>query len=302
LQMQPSEVISAVVKELRDVVYLPADFIVRTGEHGRELFFVRRGEAKAYVGSTIPIWGQSQEVGVIKAGNYFGELAMLTGLPRGSFVMASSYCICSILPYSAVEYLMEAHPESFTNMVSSMVNMYNLKPNSNSWKQLSAKMAKKFDLDTDEAAFAWFQSQEDLANDDAQELSARAFDLALQLMNVSQLDRRIFWSELDTDANGGISLQEFKTKFKFSSDGSVGTATAGGPTKASNAITASIGVSPKASIAKSRRSMSLPSDVFPSMLKQSVADGLMESLVEQNKKLRSVMHKLLEHTLLEQQK
>merc|ERR1719502_790195 len=99
LREQPTEVISFIVKQLCDAVYLPADFIIRCGETGRELYFVRRGEAKAFLGPNAPIWGQSEAVATMKAGNYFGELAMLTGLPRGSFVMATSYCICSVLPY-----------------------------------------------------------------------------------------------------------------------------------------------------------------------------------------------------------
>merc|ERR1711966_60593 len=45
LREQPTEVISFIVNSMIDEVYLPSDFIVRYGEHGRELFFVRRGEA-----------------------------------------------------------------------------------------------------------------------------------------------------------------------------------------------------------------------------------------------------------------
>merc|ERR1719379_483744 len=81
LREQPTEVISFIVKSLYDAIYLPADFIVRAGEHGRELYFVRRGEARAYLGPNYPVWGQSEAVAVMKAGSCFGELAMLTGLP-----------------------------------------------------------------------------------------------------------------------------------------------------------------------------------------------------------------------------
>ena len=48
------------------------------------------------MGLSAPVWGQSEAVAVMKTGSYFGELAMLTGLPRGSFVMATNYCICSL--------------------------------------------------------------------------------------------------------------------------------------------------------------------------------------------------------------
>jgi len=175
-------------------------------------FFVRRGEARAYLGPDAPVWGQSVEVAIIKAGSYFGELAMLTGLPRGSFVMATSHCICSVLPYSAVENLVGVHPEAFTTLVQTMVRMYNLKPET-TWKELSSRLTKKFAIQNDEDAFMWFRAHDD--HPDPEELHARAFDLALQKLKVSHLDRRIFWSELDRDASGGISYEEFKGKLHF---------------------------------------------------------------------------------------
>lgn len=212
LREQPTEVISFIVNALWDAVYLPSDLIVRAGEHGRELFFVRRGEAKAYLGPNSPVWGQSVEVAVMKAGSYFGELAMLTGLPRGSFVMATSYCICSVLPYSAVEDLVEMHPEAFTTLVQTMVRMYNLKPEW-TWKELTFKLSKKFGIETDLDAFIWLRSHTD--QPEVEELHAKAFDLACQRLKVPHLDRRIFWSELDKDASGGISYDEFKGKLLF---------------------------------------------------------------------------------------
>lgn len=290
LRMQPTEVISSIVKELRDVVYLPSDFIVRTGEHGRELFFVRRGEAKAYIGTTVPVWGQSQEVGVIKTGNYFGELAMLTGLARGSFVMASFYCVCSILPYSAVEYLMEEHPESFTTLVQSMVAMYNLKPSSNSWRTLSAKIGRRYNLNSDRDAFAWFQQQDiTIPDTEMAELSARAFDVALQQMNVSQLDRRIFWSELDIDASGGISFEEFTSKFRFANDddaeSEVFSATCTDNTVSDSRLSSKVLTKGRSQSFTSSRCSSPPPE-------PTAADQLRQRLVEQNKQLQAVLLRL----------
>jgi len=187
---------------------------VRAGELGRELFFIRRGEARAYLGPNCPVWGVSTEVAIIKAGSYFGELAMLTGLPRGSYVMATSYCICSILPYSAVESLVEMHPEAFTTLVQTMVRMYGLKPETN-WKILATKMTKRFAILNEQDAFLWLRSFSETHDDD---LCAKSFDLALQKLNVCHLDRRIFWAELDKDADGGISFDEFRGKLCFDAE------------------------------------------------------------------------------------
>jgi CRP-like cAMP-binding protein len=212
LREQPTEVISFIVNCLKDEVYLPSDFIIRAGDRTRELYFNRRGEARAYLGSHPPVWGQSAEVAIIKAGSYFGELAMLTGIPRGSYVMATSYCICSVLPYSAVENLVERHPEAFTSLVQAMVKMYNLKPDS-SWESLAQRMQKKLCIVDDSAAFTWLKSHDE--HPEVDDLYAKAFDLALQKLKVNHLDRRIFWSELDKDASGGISFEEFKGKLNF---------------------------------------------------------------------------------------
>jgi len=215
LREQPTEVISFIVESLSDSVFLPADFIVRAGEHGRELYFVRRGEARAYLGNEgAPIWGKSTEVAIVKAGSYFGELAMLTGLPRGSYVMATSYCICSVLPYGAVEDLVDMHPEAFTTLVQTMVKMYKLRADM-SWRGLSKRLFKKYGLRNDWDVFAWLKGHGD--NPDEDELHAKAFDMALQKLRVSHLDRRIFWSELDRDASGGISFSEFTGKLTFPS-------------------------------------------------------------------------------------
>lgn len=212
LREQPTEVVSLIINALVDEVYLPSDFIVRAGELGRELFFVRRGEARAFLGPHVPVWGQTTCVATIKAGSYFGELAMLTGLPRGSFVMAASYCICSVLPYSAVETLVEMHPEAFTTLVQTMVRIYNLKPEA-TWSDLSLRLTKKFSIYNDQDAFEWLRSHDE--QPDVEELYAKAFDAALQKLKVAHLDRRIFWSELDRDASGGISFQEFQGKLYF---------------------------------------------------------------------------------------
>merc|ERR1712070_330778 len=137
---------------------------------------------------------------------------MLTGFPRGSFVMATNYCICSILPYSAVENLVDLHPEAFTTLVQTMVRMYKLKPKM-TWEDISTKLKKGLGIDDDWGAFDWFRSHSDVP--EAEELYAKAFDLALMRLKVPHLDRRIFWSELDRDAAGGISFEEFKGKLLF---------------------------------------------------------------------------------------
>lgn len=209
LREQPKEVIAFIVRALVDEVYLPADFILRHGEMSRELYFVRRGTAEVFISAEAPVWGMSQEVAAYKAGNYFGELAMLTGKPRAAWVMATSYCVCSILPYKAVETLASEHPSAFTRLVQSMVHGYKLKA-SMRLEDVVTRMQAKYRFDCAEDAFLWMCSQAPDGEED--ELTAKAFDRAMQRLKVPHLDRKIFWSELDMDGNGLVCFEEFADK------------------------------------------------------------------------------------------
>lgn len=78
---------------------------------------------------------------------------------------------------------------------------------------MTVKLFKKFGLDNAVDAFVWFRSHTDTPEDD--DLHAKAFDLALQRLRVAHLDRRIFWSELDKSACGGITYEDFVGKLHF---------------------------------------------------------------------------------------
>merc|ERR1719502_933782 len=82
------------------------------------------------------------------------------------------------------------------------------------------KFFKKFNLENDYDAFVWLRSHSETPEcaGVSSALSAKAFDLALQKLRVTHLDRRIFWSELDEEASGGICFEEFEGKLTFPLD------------------------------------------------------------------------------------
>jgi hypothetical protein len=162
----------------------------------------------------VPTWGSTAEVATIRTGSYFGELAMLTGQPRGSYVMATSYCIISVLEFMSVEALVEEHPEAFTTLVQTMINLYHLKPQT-TWDDISHRLMTKFHVQDSVEAFNWFRQQAGLLDADADELTAKSFDEGLRRLKVKDLDRRIHWADLDEDANGGISLEELSLKLRI---------------------------------------------------------------------------------------
>mmetsp|Transcript_112699 Transcript_112699/g.325623 ORF Transcript_112699/g.325623 Transcript_112699/m.325623 type:complete len:979 (-) Transcript_112699:130-3066(-) len=206
LREQPKQIIRLIVGSVVDEVFLPADFILRCGGVGRELYFVRRGSAAVYIGTEPPIWGVSTEVASYVVGNYFGELAMLTGKPRAAWVMASTYCVCTVLPYSAVEKLAQDHPGAFTKLVQSMISAYNLKA-SMRWEDVLAKMQAKYCFNGPEESFTWLCAQGGDIEDE--HLTAKAFEEGMRRLKVPQLDRKIFWAQMDMDSSGEVSFEEF---------------------------------------------------------------------------------------------
>jgi putative ABC transport system ATP-binding protein len=61
--------------------YLPDEVVIREGDVGHELFLISDGEVKVERGGS--------EVARLAAGDFFGELALLSGQPRNATVVAS---------------------------------------------------------------------------------------------------------------------------------------------------------------------------------------------------------------------
>lgn len=215
LREQSKDVIARIVGALRDAVYLPADFILCPGQRGRELYFMRRGEAALFVDPEPPCWGETQEIVSYKEGTYFGELGMLTGRPRSAWIMAKSYVVCSVLGNESLESLGYEFPGAFTTLVQSMIQTFKLKASLN-WEAVSTRLADRFSFESIEDAFTWFVDQGgDIHDDD--ELSAKAFEESMRRLKVPELDRKILWAEMDQDHSGFVSKEEFMTKLQIQS-------------------------------------------------------------------------------------
>jgi putative ABC transport system ATP-binding protein len=61
--------------------YLPEEVVIREGDTGHELFLISDGEVKVERGGG--------EVARLGAGDFFGELALLSGQPRNATVVAA---------------------------------------------------------------------------------------------------------------------------------------------------------------------------------------------------------------------
>merc|ERR1719265_321792 len=97
LHAQPIEVLRSIIHSLEDEVFLPCDVIIRRGEIGADIFFMRSGNAGVFPCQGFPSWNDT-EVLTIKTGSYFGEMGWLTGGARKAWILARTYTVCSLLP------------------------------------------------------------------------------------------------------------------------------------------------------------------------------------------------------------
>ena len=87
--------------------YTPGQQIIRTGDVNSEVYFIKKGEAKAlnYCEN-----GKSVNYANLKAGDFFGELTALDGLPRSAIVVASTKCNLSVLSGGDFNHLIVTLP------------------------------------------------------------------------------------------------------------------------------------------------------------------------------------------------
>jgi hypothetical protein len=81
----------SIVKLLHPKIFLPGDYIVVKGQHGKEMYFIKNGKCKVVDGS-------GGSVGELNEGQSFGEMALYTeNTKRLATVIAASYCDLDIL-------------------------------------------------------------------------------------------------------------------------------------------------------------------------------------------------------------
>lgn len=115
-ELQASSLFSAFPKEaLEDLLaltslrsYREGDIIVTEGEEGSSLFLLVSGEVKVF---TRGERGEHLQLAELGAGDFFGEVSLLTGKPRTATITAKSEVTAIELSRDAVDSISEEHPE-----------------------------------------------------------------------------------------------------------------------------------------------------------------------------------------------
>jgi CPA1 family monovalent cation:H+ antiporter len=98
----PPEQRGAIARLLKPRMSLPGDPIVRRGQRGDAMFFIASGAA------VVLIPGKPVELG---SGEFFGEMALLTGQPRNADVVSLGYCRLLELESDDFQELLAGDPE-----------------------------------------------------------------------------------------------------------------------------------------------------------------------------------------------
>ena len=101
-QSVPKERLQAVARRLRPRVALPGEKIVSAGGRGDAMFFISAGEVEVRI-KPKPV--------TLTSGEFFGELAMLTGRRRSADVVAQGLCHLLVLESREFRKLTKVMPE-----------------------------------------------------------------------------------------------------------------------------------------------------------------------------------------------
>lgn len=91
--------------EMKPVVFMPGDYVIWAGDHGREMYFISRG--------TVEVLSPEDGVTVLNRlsqGDFVGEMALLEDAPRSASVRAVDYCDLYRLDAHLFENILAAHP------------------------------------------------------------------------------------------------------------------------------------------------------------------------------------------------
>ncbi|MCG3193662.1 MAG: cyclic nucleotide-binding domain-containing protein [Thermoanaerobaculia bacterium] len=107
-----TEELVAVIKGLQLHTYEPGDIIVSEGEAGTSLYVISTGAVKAFVRDAS---GRAHPIRLMQEGDFFGEMALLTGRPRTATITAATAC-----------ELLELHSDNVRQIVGSYPRVNNV--------------------------------------------------------------------------------------------------------------------------------------------------------------------------------
>lgn len=120
-----SNEIYQVIKRLKTWVYMPGDQIIRKGEVGNEMFFIKEGTVEVLISGHWTQRTPEQKSILLGPGNFFGELALINNSKRTASINARDFCILEILDRESFDELQEQNPALKKKLQRGMKMMVN---------------------------------------------------------------------------------------------------------------------------------------------------------------------------------
>ncbi|KPA09818.1 MscS mechanosensitive ion channel, partial [Candidatus Magnetomorum sp. HK-1] len=99
---------SYIIKNMNQVQFSPGEHVFHQGEEGNSLFIIEEGVVSVQVEITP---GKSIEVAKLGAGNFFGEMALLTGELRTANILAISNTVLFEITREHIAPLIDEQPQ-----------------------------------------------------------------------------------------------------------------------------------------------------------------------------------------------
>ena len=102
------------VGDMKSQSFAAGELVIAQGDVGDSLYVIHRGE----VAVGVAVDGDAREVALLKEGNFFGEMSLLTGEPRTATCRAHSDVDCWVIDHEAMRRLLRKKPKIAEDMSS----------------------------------------------------------------------------------------------------------------------------------------------------------------------------------------
>jgi len=104
--LEPAD-LELLARGVRKVRFAAGEPIIRQGESGDSLFIIAQGDVLVSLGQG----GINQSVTTLKAGDFFGEMSLVTGEPRSATCTARTDVLCYVIDHDAFKGLLGERPQ-----------------------------------------------------------------------------------------------------------------------------------------------------------------------------------------------
>ena len=117
------EFIAELARRLKPLIVTPHQFIVHKGERATCIYFIRRGTVDVIEDS----FAESEKLGELRTGDYFGEMAVLNDARRTCSVRAQGFCDLYIVSSADLHDMLDSFPQDQGQVLRNALSFFERK-------------------------------------------------------------------------------------------------------------------------------------------------------------------------------